>query len=174
MREHYCAIVGLGGMGNWHRELIKGEGSWNDRACGPIEHLHLAGSFDIRGERQAYARSVGLHTYGCLEELLSDEKVDIVLCATPNDVHKEIVLRALEAGKNVVCEKPAALNSAQLQQMMDKAVQTGKFLTVHQNRRWDEDFLAVKNLYDHGWMGTPFRIESRVHGSRGIPGGSKS
>lgn len=82
MREHYCAIVGLGGMGNWHRELIKGEGSWNDRACGPIEHLHLAGSFDIRGERQAYARSVGLHTYGCLEELLSDEKVDIVLCAT--------------------------------------------------------------------------------------------
>lgn len=170
MREHYCAIVGLGGMGNWHRELIKGEGSWNDRACGPIEHLHLAGSFDIRGERQAYARSVGLHTYGCLEELLSDEKVDIVLCATPNDVHKEIVLRALEAGKNVVCEKPAALNSAQLQQMMDKAVQTGKFLTVHQNRRWDEDFLAVKNLYDHGWMGTPFRIESRVHGSRGIPG----
>lgn len=112
MREHYCAIVGLGGMGNWHRELIKGEGSWNDRACGPIEHLHLAGSFDIRGERQAYARSVGLHTYGCLEELLSDEKVDIVLCATPNDVHKEIVLRALEAGKNVVCEKPAALNSA--------------------------------------------------------------
>ena len=52
----------------------------------------------------------------------------------------------------------------------DKAVQTGKFLTVHQNRRWDEDFLAVKNLYDHGWMGTPFRIESRVHGSRGIPG----
>ena len=81
-----------------HRELIKGEGSWNDRACGPIEHLHLAGSFDIRGERQAYARSVGLHTYGCLEELLSDEKVDIVLCATPNDVHKEIVLRALEAG----------------------------------------------------------------------------
>ena len=67
MREHYCAIVGLCGMGNWHRELIKGEGSWNDRACGPIEHLHLAGSFDIRGERQAYARSVGLHTYGCLE-----------------------------------------------------------------------------------------------------------
>ena len=43
-------------------------------------------------------------------------------------------------------------------------------MTVHQNRRWDEDFLAVKNLYDHGWMGTPFRIESRVHGSRGIPG----
>ncbi len=73
-------------------------------------------------------------------------------------------------GRMLCAKKPAALNSAQLQQMMDKAVQTGKFLTVHQNRRWDEDFLAVKNLYDHGWMGTPFRIESRVHGSRGITG----
>lgn len=109
MREHYCAIVGLGGMGNWHRELIKGEGSWNDRACGPIEHLHLAGSFDIRGERQAYARSVGLHTYGCLEELLSDEKVDIVLCATPNDVHKEIVLRGAGSGEECCVRKAGGI-----------------------------------------------------------------
>lgn len=170
MSEHVCAIVGLGGMGNWHRELICGEGSWNDRACGPIEQLHLAGSFDLREERQAYARSVGLRAYASLDELLADEKVDIVLCATPNDAHEAVVLRALEAGKNVVCEKPAALNAGQLQTMIDKAAQTGKFLTVHQNRRWDEDFLAVKNLCAQRLLGAPYRIESRVHGSRGIPG----
>lgn len=170
MNEHYCAIVGLGGMGNWHRELILGEGVWNDHQCGPLEHLHLAGCFDIREDRQAYARSVGLEPYASLETLLMDEKVDIVVCATPNDIHKDIVMRALEAGKNVVCEKPAALNSAQFQQMMDKAKQTGKLLMVHQNRRWDEDFLAIKNLYEQGWIGELFRIESRVHGSRGIPG----
>lgn len=170
MSEHYCAIVGLGGMGNWHRELISGDGNWNDRACGAIEHLHLAGSFDIRPERQDYARQVGLRPYSSLEELLADPKVDIVLCSTPNDVHEETVIRALEAGKNVVCEKPVALNSTQLQHMADTAARTGKLLTVHQNRRWDEDFLAVKNLYEKNWLGTPFRIESRVQGSRGIPG----
>lgn len=170
MNEHYCAIVGLGGMGNWHRELILGEGNWNDRACGPIEHLHLAGSFDIRAERQEYAKRVGLQPYASFDALLADERVDIVLCTTPNDVHEEVVVRALEAGKHVVCEKPAALNSMQFQKMTDKAAQAGKLLTVHQNRRWDEDFLAVKKLYDERPMGTPFRIESRVHGSRGIPG----
>ena len=58
MNEHYCAIVGLGGMGNWHRELILGEGVWNDHQCGPLEHLHLAGCFDIREDRQAYARTI--------------------------------------------------------------------------------------------------------------------
>lgn len=170
MSEHYCAIIGLGGMGNWHRELICGDGCWNNRACGPIEHLHLAGSYDIKEERQQFARSVGLYAYESLDAVLADKKVDIVLCSVPNDLHKGIVLRALDAGKNVVCEKPAALNSSELQEMIDKSAQSGKLLTVHQNRRWDEDFLAVKNLYEKQLLGTPFRIESRVQGSRGIPG----
>lgn len=72
--------------------------------CGPLEHLHLAGCFDIREDRQAYARSVGLEPYASLETLLMDEKVDIVVCATPNDIHKDIVMRALEAGK-MLCVK---------------------------------------------------------------------
>lgn len=171
MNEHYLAIVGLGGMGNWHRELIVGDGSWNNRDCGQIEHLHLAGSYDIREERQQFARSVGLHAYDSLEEVLADEKVDIVLCATPNNTHIDIVKKALAAGKNVVCEKPAALGSAQFGEMVQAAEKAGKLLMVHQNRRWDEDFCAVKNLYDKELLGTkPFRIESRVQGSRGIPG----
>ena len=170
MKEHFLAIVGMGGMGNWHRELISGAGNWNDRACGPIEHLHLAGSYDIKPERQAYARSVGLHAYDSLEALLADPQVDLVLCAAPNDAHRDVVLQALAAGKNVVCEKPAALSSAQLRQMMQAADKAGKLLTVHQNRRWDEDYLAVKQLYRQRTLGEAFRIESRVHGSRGIPG----
>lgn len=171
MEEHYLAIVGLGGMGNWHRELIAGTGNWNSRNCGAIQHLHLAGSFDIREERQAFARSVGLQPYQSMDALLADPKVDIVLCTTPNDVHLEVVKKALQAGKNVVCEKPAALSSAQFSEMVQTANATGKLLMVHQNRRWDEDFLAVKNLYENDLLGTkPFRIESRVQGSRGIPG----
>lgn len=170
MSEHACAIVGLGGMGDWHRELIQGNGVWNRQPGGRIERLRLAGSFDIREERQAYARSVGLNAYPSLDALLADEKVELVLCATPNDVHREIVVRALEAGKNVVCEKPAAISSAEFQEMMDAAKRTGKLLTVHQNRRWDADFRAIQNLCGKRLIGRPFRIESRVHGSRGIPG----
>jgi scyllo-inositol 2-dehydrogenase (NADP+) len=157
--KYQLAIVGLGGMGNWHRETIE-----------TIDGIEVCGSFDIREERQQFARDHGITPYNSLEELLADEKVDIVLCATPNDAHKDIVIRALRAGKNVVCEKPVTLNSKDLQDMIDVAEETGKLFTVHQNRRWDEDFLTVKKIYDDNMLGDVFRIESRVHGSRGIPG----
>ena len=50
----------------------------------------------------------------------------------------------MEAGKNVICEKPVALNSRQLQDMIDASKKNGVLFTVHQNRRWDEDFLTMK------------------------------
>ena len=159
MKDYNLAIVGLGGMGNWHRETIE-----------TIDHLTVCGSFDIKEDRQQFARDHGITPYNSLEELLNDPKVDIVLCSTPNDVHKEIVIKALKAGKNVVCEKPVTLSSKDLQDMIDAAEESGKLFTVHQNRRWDEDFLTVKNIYDNHMLGDIFRIESRVHGSRGIPG----
>lgn len=153
------AIVGLGGMGNWHRELIA-----------DVENMEICGSFDIREERQNFAKEHGITPYNSFEELLQDEKVDIVLCSTPNDVHKEIVIRALEAGKNTICEKPAAMCSKDYEEMMAAAEKAGKLLVVHQNRRWDEDFRTAKKIYDNQMLGNLFRIESRVHGSRGIPG----
>ena len=76
----------------------------------------------------------------------------------------------MEADKNVVSEKPVTLSSADLQKMIDVSGKTGKLLVVHQNRRWDEDFLTMKKIYDEKMLGEVFAIESRVHGSRGIPG----
>ena len=62
------------------------------------------------------------------------------------------------------------LSSSDLQEMVNVAKETGKFLTVHQNRRWDDDFLIIRKLVEEQKLGRVFRIESRVHGSRGIPG----
>lgn len=158
-RSFNLAIVGLGGMGNWHREIISS-----------FDNLSVCGSFDIKPTRQEFAKSHGITPYNSFEELLADPKVDIVLCSTPNDMHREICIRALEAGKNVVCEKPVTLSSADLQAMIDVSRKSGKLLVVHQNRRWDEDFLTIKDIFNRGILGDVFRIESRVHGSRGIPG----
>ena len=158
-RQFNLAIVGLGGMGNWHRETIA-----------EIDNLTVCGAFDLKEERQQFARDNGLYAYGSFEEVLADPKVDIVLCATPNDQHHDIVVRALRAGKNVVCEKPVAMSSVELADMMAVAKETGKVFVVHQNRRWDEDFLTVKKIFEEKMLGETFRIESRVHGSRGIPG----
>lgn len=156
-KDFKMVIVGFGGMGGWHRELIE-----------TIDHLEVKGVFDIREERQAYARSLGLIAYESLEDVLNDEEVDIILCATPNDVHKEVVIRALNAGKNIVCEKPATMHSEDFCEMM--AAQKTSRLFVHQNRRWDEDYLTVRKILDEKLLGPVYKIESRVHGSRGIPG----
>ncbi len=161
MEQHnfMLGIVGFGGMGNWHRETID-----------TIEGLKVAGIYDISEDRKNYANEVGVHSYNSLEELLSDDRIDIVLVATPNDLHKSIAISALRAGKNVVCEKPVTMNSQDLQDMIDVSNETGKLFTVHQNRRWDEDYLTMKKIYEERLLGEVFRIESRVHGSRGIPG----
>lgn len=152
------AIIGYGGQGGWHA----------DHAL-KSDVVSLAGIFDIKEARMELARSKGIHTYASLDDVLADPQVDIVVCATPNDVHEDIVVRSLLAGKNVVCEKPVALTLESLDRMIAASKQSGKLFTVHQNRRWDVDFLGVKEIICSGRIGEPIRIESRIHGSRGIP-----
>ena len=157
--KHRIGVIGYGGMGGWHVNKIA-----------TIENIELAGIWDIRECQREKACEKGIHVYESLEALLADETVDMVLIATPNDVHKPLAIAAMEAGKNVVCEKPVTLNSADLQEMVDASVRTGKVFTVHQNRRWDKDFLVVKKIIEDGTLGPIFRIESRVQGAHGIPG----
>ena len=136
---HKIAIVGFGGMAGWHYDEIQ-----------TIENLEIAGIWDIREERRQCAAEKGLHVYGSLDELLADGTSDLVLIATPNDVHKPVAIAAMRAGKNVISEKPVTLSSEDLQEMTDVSKETGRFLTVHQNRRWDEDYLTVKRILEEG------------------------
>lgn len=153
------AIIGYGGMGKWHGARLQQN-----------EAVELAGTYDIDPERMELARQNGIHTYESLEAVLADPSVDLVTVAIPNHLHRDVCIRAMEAGKHVVCEKPVAMNSTELQEMISTSKACGVLFTVHQNRRWDEDFLIVKKLLEDKTLGRVFRIESRVHGSRGIPG----
>ena len=151
-------VVGYGGQGGWHADhALKSD----------VVTLH--GIYDIKQERIDLAKAKGINTYDSFEAVLADDQIDILVCATPNDVHKDIVIRALESGKNVVCEKPVALSVEDFDDMCAAAKKAGKLFTVHQNRRWDVDFLAIKSIIASGEIGDTINIESRVHGSRGIP-----
>lgn len=152
-------LIGFGGMGKWHTEILEN-----------VPEIELAGIYDIKEEKRKLAEEAGFHTYETEEAMLADESIDVILVATPNDTHRPIALRAMEAGKNVIVEKPATLSLKELTELEDMAGETGQFLTVHQNRRWDEDLLTVREILKDQTMGEIFRIESRVHGSRGIPG----
>lgn len=159
IKKTKIAIIGYGGMGSWHGKKIAA-----------IEELELAGIYDIAPKRIELAEARKIHVYASLEELLEDKTVELVTVAVPNHLHMPICIQAMEAGKNVVCEKPVSLNSEELQEMIAVAKANDVIFTVHQNRRWDEDYLIIKKLLDEDVLGRVFRIESRVHGSRGIPG----
>ncbi|WP_339315937.1 Gfo/Idh/MocA family oxidoreductase [Paenibacillus sp. FSL R10-2734] len=157
--KHTVVIIGYGGMGKFHGQLISEN-----------EHLEVAGTFDLLEARREASIQAGFKAYKSYEEVLDDPAVEVVLIATPNDVHKEIAIRALEAGKHVICEKPVAMSSAEFKEMIAAADEAGRVLMVHQNRRWDEDFRVIKQMYETETIGSLFQIESRVHGANGIPG----
>ena len=160
-KQYKAAFIGYGGMGRWHYTGI----------C-KTDRVKFTGVYDINPERMEAAKADGIETaYESCEALLSDPAIDIVVVATPNNFHMPLVCQALEAGKAVVCEKPVAMSSEELQMMMDTAKRTGNLFTVHQNRRADADFLAMREAVEAGKLGKVFSIESRVTGSRGIPEG---
>ncbi|MDR3314273.1 MAG: Gfo/Idh/MocA family oxidoreductase [Oscillospiraceae bacterium] len=154
------AIIGFGGMGGYHAQRLNSE----------LDEFNLIGIFDVKATRQKAAEDSGIHAFASREALLSDPRVEVVTVATPNDLHKEIVIDALNHGKNVISEKPVTLSSADLEDMIAAAKRNGKLFTVHQNRRWDKDYLTVKKIIDENTLGRVFEVENRVHGSRGIPG----
>ena len=160
------AIIGYGGMGNNHRKYIIPRLNDSDYP----EKLEIAGIYDISEERKEFAAQLGLHNFDSAEQIFADESIKIVLIATPNDLHKPYALEAMSRGKNVIVEKPMGMNTEEVNQMYAAAEKYGKVFTVHQNRRWDDDFLTVKNIYDKKLLGDVYLIESRVMGSNGIPG----
>ena len=158
MKKMRVAVVGYGGMGGWHADWL-----------GKSDVAELAGVYDIRRERLQLAESRGIHAYSSLRDLLRDPSVDTVTVAVPNDAHEEIVVKSLNAGKHVICEKPVALNPASLERMIAAAEENHRCFSTHQNRRWDVDYLAMQKIHDSGEIGRIINIESRIHGSRGIP-----
>lgn len=186
-KKRRIAIVGCGGMGGGHAIAIgsgTGNAVWGADSSSDLDpnvelhrafdsdiskKLELAGVYDTNPERMKWADERDFHSYGSFEEILQDESVDIVLIATPNDSHKSLAISAMKAGKHVLCEKPVMMTSRELEEVMQVSKETGMVFYPRQNREWDRDFIIVKKIFEEQLIGKVTRIESRVHGSRGIP-----
>ena len=90
----------------------------NIRFSYTTERMELVGIYDIKPERCALAKENGIHVFTSREELLADERIDFVVVATPNDVHREIAIDAMEHGKCVMSEKPVTMSSEMLEEMI--------------------------------------------------------
>ena len=88
--------------------------------------------------------------------------LDLVVVTTPNRTHVPLALAALQAGLGVVVDKPFAANVAEARQVIATARESGQFLSVYHNRRWDSEFRTLKRLLNEGAIGEVLRFESRL------------
>lgn len=159
--KHKLGIIGFGGMGRAHF----------DHLTKNFSRLEVKGIFDINPKACEAAIARGTYVYDSLEDILNDPDLDLILVSTTNEVHQPLSIAAMRAGKNVISEKPVTMNSAELEEIMKVAKETGKVFTIDQNRRTNRDFVLMRRNAESGIIGKPIVIESRVEGSRGMPKG---
>lgn len=96
-----------------------------------------------------------------LEAMLADPEIELVVVATPNDLHAPQAIAAVQAGKHVVIDKPFATTIAEAESVLAAAKAANRLATVFHNRRWDGDFLTVKGLVESGALGEVSLLISR-------------
>ncbi len=128
--------------------------------------LALRAVCDLNPDQRNRARCdfPGVQIYESAEVFADAAGVDLVIVATPPDSHARLCLQMMSAGKHVVCEKPLALNCRETDALKEMAAQHGVHLSCHQNRRWDADYLAIKQSLADGLIGDLFYMESFVGG----------
>ena len=107
--------------------------------------------------------------YTDVNDLLTHPGLDLVVVILPHNLHAPMAIKCLEAGKNVILEKPFCLNVDEANRMITTAEANGRMLSVFHNRRWDGDYLTIQDIIARGLIGEVFHIEAGI-GSYSHPG----
>lgn len=111
--------------------------------------------------------------YRSVEEMLQNADVELVIINTPVQTHYEYARKALEAGKNIIVEKPFTVNVEEAEELVKLAEEKGLFLSVYQNRRFDRDFQQVQKILSEGKLGNIKEAEIRFDRFRTTPSGKQ-
>ena len=95
-----------------------------------------------------------------VEELLDIPEIRLVVIATPNETHAPIARQCLEAGRDVVVDKPFATTLKEAEGLVELAQKCVRLITVYQNRRYDGDFQAIRQIVADGTLGRIVRFET--------------
>ncbi len=147
MKKIGIGIIGTGEIGTVHANNIVKE----------VPGAELVAVADIQpGKAENLARSLRVpRWYARTEELLSDREVGAVLVCTTPESHAEIVTRAAAAGKDIFCEKPLGLDPEQAKLALKHVEAAGIKLQVGFNRRFDSNFMRLKEYVESGRLGMP-------------------
>lgn len=138
--------------------------------CGRIAERHakhilnhpeaeLTGVYDIKESKsEQFARQFNTSAKSTLEELLSDKDIDIINICSPNGVHYEGAMQALEHNKNVLVEKPMALKKSHCEEMINKSLKIDKKLFVVKQNRFNPPVAALKELIQSNKLGKIYQV----------------
>ena len=108
----------------------------------------------IAPDLEETAKSMGIEkTSKNYKDILNDKEVDAIFICTPTDTHYTISMEALNFGKHIFCEKPVDLELGRVKDVKDLVAKTGKKYMVGFNRRFDHNFMAIKENIDKGLIG---------------------
>ncbi len=163
MKKYKVGVVGCGGIA-WGKHLPAHRRSSETEVvafCDIIEEraINTAKEFGTADAK----------TYTDYREMLKDKSLDIVLVLTPNNMHCEITVAALNAGKHVICEKPMAMNYAEAKKMLEARDKSGKILTIGYQNRYRSDALYAKKLAEKNYFGDIYYAEAHAVRRRGVP-----
>jgi predicted dehydrogenase len=125
-----------------------------------VDGLELATVLE-RSSDNAVKRYPRITTYRSLDAILADSSLDLFVVATPSGTHFDVARQVIEAGKNVLVDKPVATTSAQIAELIQLAAGKNSLLVPFHNRRWDSDFLTIQKLLHEGPLGRIVYLESR-------------
>lgn len=156
MKEVNFAVIGYGNIGSRHVKFLKNLDFANILyVCDDLKERADAGA------EEADCRSV--YDY---EEILSDDDVEVVDLCTPSGMHASMAIKAMEAGKHVISEKPMSLTLEESDRIIETEERTGqKYFLVKQNR-YNPPVAILKELIEEGALGEIFLISSNVFWNR--------
>jgi scyllo-inositol 2-dehydrogenase (NADP+) len=158
-----CGVIGYGGAFNMGRQHLR-----EMQATGEMVPTAVC---DLDPSRTAAAGEdfPGIAVFNSVEEMLATARLDLVTVITPHNTHAALALRVLEAGANVITEKPFCITVEEASRIIETARAKGLMASVYHNRRLDGDFLTIREAIRNGALGEVFHIEASM-GGYGHPG----
>ena len=149
-----AGLIGLGGMGRGHLEnlvRLSKEGLVQLKAVcdiDPAKFANVENNFNIKGIGDSKFDFDAFAHYTSVDDLIENEELDLVVIAIPTYLHAENAIKCLNAGINVMSEKPMSLASADCDKMIEAAKKNGKYLMIGQVLRFWGEYIVLKNLVD--------------------------
>lgn len=149
-----CGVLGYGpafGMGKHHSTFIDS-----------IKGLKTIAMCDSNPARVSAAKTELPQLKGYfadLGDMLKMKELDLIVNILPHNVHAKTTLQCLKAGKNVIVEKPFCITVDEADKMIETARSKKLMLSVFHNRRWDPDYLTIRDIINRGFIGQVFHIE---------------